>query len=320
MPDLDKLPMGECFELESSIDGRSQYARVTEIAASLRRLEVDGIALIQDYPSDARPPFCAGWVLVPWPNRVADGRWNYAGVTQQLDITEPGGNNALHGLLAYTPYRTTARTRSSVTLAADVVPQHGYPFELETSVHYQLVEDGLVATHILKNVGTRDAPVAVGAHPFLRLGTVPTEDLKLFIAADTHIEMDHRLIPTGATTSVGETPNDFRSGRTVGTVALDDAWADVHRGLDGRSAHYLEAPDGSQVRLHMDDAFGYIQAFTTQRFPADNGMVTAVAVEPMTAPPDAFNNGQGLRWLAPGEIWQLTWSINYRRPSSGTNP
>lgn len=306
--------MGEHFELTASIGGRQQRAVVTEVAASLRELNVDGVALIQDYPVDAQPPWCSGWVLVPWPNRVAGGTWSYEGVAQQLDITEPANGNALHGLLTHTRYGVSARTEDSITLDAGISPQAGYPFELATSVRYQLAEDGLRVTHRLENTGPRSAPVAVGAHPFFRLGNVPTEELKLYINADTHIEVDERLNPSGITTDVTGTRNDFRAGQLVGAVDLDDAWADVRREADGSSLHYLEAPDGSQVQLFMDASFGYVQAFTTRVFATHDGMVTAVAVEPMTAPADAFNSGLGLRWLEPGEAWEASWGIQYRRP------
>ncbi|WP_456509273.1 aldose 1-epimerase family protein [Arthrobacter sp. TE12231] len=313
-PHQTRSPMGAHFELQATLGGRSQKAVVTEIAASLRALEIDGVALVQDYPAQSAPPSCAGWVLVPWPNRVADGKWTYDGVPQQLEITEPGNGNALHGLLSAAAYRVAHRTPDSITLTADVAAEPGYPFELSTSVRYQLTEDGLLVTHSLANTGSGAAPVAVGAHPFLRLGAVPTEDLTLVINADTHIEVDHRLNPTGATTAVHGTRHDFRAGQLVGAVALDDAWGNVRREPDGSSLHYLEAPDGSQVQLFMDASFGYIQAFTTGVFPGADGPVTAVAVEPMTAPADAFNSGEGLRWLAPGETWDLSWGIRYRQP------
>ena len=307
-------PMGEHYELRATLGGRRQRAVVTEIAASLRALEIDGIALLQDYPAASAPPSCAGWVLVPWPNRVADGKWTYDGVPQQLDITEPANGNALHGLLSGASYSVAGRTADSITLAADVDSAPGYPFELATTVRYQLTEDGLLVTHSLTNTGSRSAPAAVGAHPFLKLGAVPTEDLTLFINADTHIEVDERLNPTGATTAVSGTRHDFRAGQRVGAVSLDDAWSDVRREPDGSSLHYLEAPDGSQVQLFMDASFGYVQSFTTRIFPSDDGPVTAVAVEPMTAPANAYNSGEGLRWLAPGETWHLSWGIRHQLP------
>lgn len=308
-------PMGEHYELQAALGGRRQKAVVTEVAASLRALEVDGVALLQDYPARSAPPSCAGWVLVPWPNRVADGKWTYDGLTQQLDITEPENGNALHGLLSGTSYTLTHRTADSITLDADVAAAPGYPFDLSTAVRYQLTEDGLLVTHSLTNTGSRSAPAAVGAHPFLRLGGVPTDDLTLVISADTHLEVDERLNPTGATTDVLGTRHDFRTGQRVGAVDLDDAWGGVRREPDGGSMHYLQAPDGRQVQLVMDASFGYIQAFTTRIFPTDEGPVTAVAVEPMTAPANAFNSGEGLRWLAPGETWHLSWGIRYRLPN-----
>jgi len=306
--------MGEHYELQGMLDGRSQKAVVTEIAASLRALEIDGVALLQDYPAQSAPPSCAGWVLVPWPNRVADGQWTYDGVPQQLEITEPGNGNALHGLLSGASYRVVHRTAASITLAADITSAPGYPFQLATSVGYQLTADGLLVTHSLTNTDSRGAPVAVGAHPFLRVGAVPTEDLKLVINAGAHLEVNDRLNPTGATTAVHGTKHDFRAGQLIREVALDDAWSGVLREPDGSSLHYLEAPDGRQVQLFMDASFGYVQAFTTRVFPSESGPVTAVALEPMTAPADAFNSGEGLRWLAPGETWHLSWGVRYRLP------
>jgi aldose 1-epimerase len=315
MQNKPQSPMGENFELQATLGGRCQKAVVTEIAGSLRALEVDGVALLQDYPAQSGAPSCAGWVLVPWPNRVADGQWTYDGVPQQLEITEPGHGNALHGLLTRAAYSVAHRTEDSITLAADVTAEPGYPFELATAVRYRLVRDGLLVTHSLTNTGSRAAPAAAGAHPYLRLGSIPTEDLTLVINADTHIEVNERLNPTGAATDVRGTRHDFRAGQRVGAVSLDDAWGNVCREPDGSSLHYLEAPDGSQVQLFMDASFGYIQAFTTPIFPTQDGLVTAVALEPMTAPADAFNSGEGLRWLAPGETWDLSWGIRHRLPN-----
>ncbi|WAH97617.1 hypothetical protein [Arthrobacter sp. MMS18-M83] len=50
--------------LTASIGGHSQRVVVTEVAASLRELNVDGVAPVQDLPAGAQPPWCAGWGLV----------------------------------------------------------------------------------------------------------------------------------------------------------------------------------------------------------------------------------------------------------------
>ena len=79
----------------------------------------------------------------------------------------------------------------------------------------------------------------------------------------------------------------------------------------------LTAPDGRFVELWQDESFGFVQVFTTRLFPTAAGRHLAIAIEPMTAPPNAFNSGQGVRWLAQDESWSATWGIRYGGAKSG---
>lgn len=302
------LPTGEQFLLETSTASGDLQATITAVAAGIRTLSINGIDLVPAYGEDQAPPMGAGIVLAPWPNRIRDGRWTHEGVTRQLAITEPARNNAIHGLLRYTEYTPIARERDSVTLRATIYPQLGYPFLLGTAVHYELVADGLQVTHFVENLGVEAAPVALGSHPYLKIGGVPTADLTLRLDAASHVEVDDRLLPTGEV-PVDGTDWDFREGRRVGDVELDDAFGEL-ASEDGQVLHTLSAPDGRSVSIWADDEFDYVQVFTTREFPGEDGDV-AIAVEPMTAPAEAFNSGRGLRWLAPGEEWQLTWGIRF---------
>jgi aldose 1-epimerase len=306
---LPRPALGEQYELTLDVSGRSVRAVITEVAAAIRRLSVDDVEITVGYGADIPPPFGCGIVLVPWPNRVRDGRWTHHGQTLQLDITEPRLGNALHGLLCNTAYRLVERSEFSVTLAAQVFPQNGYPFHLDTQVCYTLVADGMQITHTVRNVGSACAPVAVGAHPFLAIGDVPTDTLTLTVSADHHIDVDDRLNPVGVT-SVEGTDWDLRKGKAVATLDLDDAWSGVTI-ADGGSTHWLSAPDGRTVSLWADDQFGYVQVFITREFPHRGELITAVAIEPMTAPADAFNSGEGLRWIEPGDRWSVSWAIRY---------
>jgi len=302
------LPTGEQFELETSTASGDLKATITAVAAGIRTLSINGIDLVPAYGEDQAPPMGAGIVLAPWPNRIRDGRWTHDGVTRQLAITEPARDNAIHGLLRYTEYTPIARERDSVTLRAVIYPQLGYPFLLGTAVHYELVSDGLQVTHFVENLGVEAAPVAIGSHPYLKIGGVPTADLSLRLDAASHIEVDDRLLPTGEV-PVDGTEWDFREGRRVGDVDLDDAFGEL-ASEDGQVLHTLTAPDGRSVSIWADDEFDYVQVFTTREFPGEHGDV-AIAVEPMTAPAEAFNSGRGLRWLDPGEEWQVSWGIRF---------
>lgn len=302
------LPTGEQFLLETSTASGDLRATITAVAAGIRTLSINGIDLVPAYGEDQAPPMGAGIVLAPWPNRIRDGRWTHEGVTRQLAITEPARNNAIHGLLRYTEYTPISRERDSVTLKATIYPQLGYPFLLGTAVHYELVSDGLQVTHFVENLGVEAAPVALGSHPYLKIGGVPTADLTLRLDAASHVEVDDRLLPTGEI-PVDGTEWDFREGRRVGDIELDDAFGELSS-EDGQVLHTLTAPDGRSVSIWADDEFDYVQVFTSREFPGEDGDV-AIAVEPMTAPAEAFNSGRGLRWLAPGEEWQLTWGIRF---------
>ncbi|WP_313823906.1 aldose 1-epimerase family protein [Citricoccus sp.] len=286
-------------------------AIITSLAGALRRYEADGTAWVETYGADEVPPSACGIQLSPWPNRVRDGRWTLDGATQQLDLTEPSRSNASHGLLRNTAFVPAEQTDRRVVLRGEIHPQHGYPFRLTHQVTYTLADDGALTVHQqLTNHSDRPAPAAFGAHPFLRIGDVPSEDLVLTLPAATRVLSDDQFIPTG-TAPVHGTAEDFRDGRQVGTELLDAAFTDLEPGDDGRHHHALSAPDGRSVELWTDPAFGYVHVFFTDRFP---GRPRAVAVEPMTAPANALNSGDGLVWIGPGVRMGAAWGLSHHRP------
>src|SRR5687767_1961196 len=98
------VPTGEQFVLETSTASGDVQATITAVAAGIRTLSINGIDLVPSFGEDQSPPSGAGIVLVPWPNRIRDGKWSHDGVEHQLAITEPKYHNAIHGLLRYTEY------------------------------------------------------------------------------------------------------------------------------------------------------------------------------------------------------------------------
>ncbi|WP_026553793.1 aldose 1-epimerase family protein [Arthrobacter sp. 35W] len=293
-------------------------AQVVALAAGLRLFARDGVALTESYADHQIAPGAAGITLAPFANRVDGGRWLLDGAVQQLDITEVDRNNAIHGLLRNTAYTALESSAHHVLLEAAIHPQHGFPFLLRHQVRYTLGEDeNLLVEQTLLNDGAARAPYVLGAHPYLCLGSVPTEELTITVPAATVVLANERLIPTGTAAVGGATDAasaaagvpgggvDLRAGRLVGGLSLDSAFT----GLDfagGRATTTLTAPDGRTVWLWQEEGAAYVHIFATDKFP---GRTKAVAVEPMTGPANAFNSGDGLNWLEPGSSATLRWGI-----------
>lgn len=284
-------------------------AVITELAAGLRSFSRGGVLLTETYGDDQIPPGGAGITLAPWANRIEGGVWYLDGQKQQLDITEVARNNASHGLLRNASYALADESEHMVALEATIFPQHGYPFLLRHRVEYRLTEDlGLAVRQTLDSSAQAPAPFVLGAHPYLRVGDTPVEDLALTVAAATQLVADERQIPRRSAPVEGVT--DFRAGASIADLSVDVALTDLAF-EGGKARHVLAAPDGSQVTLWQDESCQYVHVYVSTVYP---GRTRAVAVEPMTGPANAFNSGDGLRWLAPGGSFTMEWGIDYSRP------
>jgi aldose 1-epimerase len=299
--DIRTCATGRQYELRRG----DALAVVTELAAGLRLYSRNGVQLTETYTDAEISPGAAGITLAPWANRVEDGVWYLDGKKQQLDITEVPRNNASHGLLRNASYAPVDESPFSVTLEATIFPQHGYPFLLRHRVRYLLNEElGLVVRQTLINDSKAPAPFVLGAHPYLRLGDMDIDQLLLTVSAGTRLVADERLIPRSSEPVSGDT--DLRAGRRVGSLDIDVALTDI--AFDGGVArHTLSAPDGRSVSLWQDETCGYVHVFVSTQFP---GRARAVAIEPMTGPANAFNSGDGLRWLQPGDSFTMGWGID----------
>lgn len=285
-------------------------AALSPLGASLRSYQLDGIDLTEPAaPGQLPAPGGSGLVMAPWANRVAGARWSLNGEEQQLDITEPARGHAIHGLLRNTGYATTSRSDHAVELAARIWPQHGYPFQLLHLVRYSLDPEGwLSVQQELRNESTSPAPAALGAHPYLRLGETPTDGLTLQVPAETVLEVDELLIPYRSLPVSGDT--DLRQPVSVRGMQMDQAFTGLSAASDGWVYSTLRAPDGREVSLRQDpQSCPYVQLFITEGLP---GRKRAVAIEPMSAPANAFNSGDGLVWVEPGAAFTISWGIAAR--------
>ena len=282
-------------------------AVVVEVGAGLRSFTRGDADVTFSYGEHELPPRGCGSVLVPWPNRLRAGRFEFEGAEHQLALTEPHPGNAIHGLGRWARWSCAEHTADSVTMALDIPPQTGWPFEVLVQVTYTIDPDtGLTVTTEAANHGTGPAPFGAGFHPYLAIGPDGLDEVVLRIPADRRIVTDDAQIPTG-TEPVDGGPHDFRAPRRLGPLRLDDGFTGLQT-RDGRGAVELHS-GGSTTELWFDDSFGFLQLFTPDVVAHDR---TGVAVEPMTCAADAFNSGSGLIVLEPGGTWTGSWGVQPR--------
>jgi len=279
-----------------------QEAVVVEVGAGLRTYTAGGVDVVEGYGVDEMASGGRGQLLLPWPNRIRDGRYAFEGEDLQLALTEPGRGNASHGLTRWANWSVASQEPDRVVLELVLHPQPGYPFVLGLSVAYRLGPEGLSVATTATNLGTRPCPYGAGAHPYLTVGTSTVDEAVLEVPATTRLETDDRGIPVDRAPVEGS-PFDFRGARPVGDLVLDTAYTD----LTGDSVS-VSAPEGRQARLWWDDSYRWVMVFTGDTL-APARRRRGLAVEPMTCPPNAFATGEGVRVLQPGETWTTTWGI-----------
>lgn len=302
------FPSGDQFEISAA----GYVAVVTESGAALRVLRHHGRDLVHGFGEEEMSSGGRGQLLMPWPNRIRGGRYSFRGRDLQLGLTDPSNGNASHGLARWAAWTLEEQTDTSVSLVYRVMAQTGYPWTLDLHVLYDLSADGLVVTQTATNLSPEPAPCASGAHPYLAVGDT-IEDLELCVPARTRVLMDDRQIPVGSEPVSGA--YDFTSPRRIGDSALDDGFGDLAH-EDGRATVTLADPaTGRGVALWVDEHHRWLQVYT----PPGDGPRPAVAVEPMTAPADAFNSGTDLVTLAPagtaGDELSVSWGVHELHPS-----
>jgi aldose 1-epimerase len=300
---------GDQYQLEFISSSGIFRATIAQVGASLRALSIDDIDLVVGYELDEPAPLCAGIVMAPWPNRIDGGKWLYQGETLEVDITIHSQQNANHGFLGRYPFSLVAQDTASVTLGATIFPREGYPFLVELEVTYSLGESGLEVAHRATNRSAAAAPYAIGGHAYFQFSTTPTADLVIRSEAKTFVKCDERQIPTDWVATPTDQYN-LAEGVRIADHFFDDDFSELPRDAAGRAHTYLTAPDGRGLAVWQDEKFDHVVLFTPDFFPTKNGPVYAAAIEPQTAAPNAFNNGDGLAWIEPNAQFTASWGVS----------
>lgn len=296
------------------ISAGNYTATIDPHGAGLATLLYDGKPLVAGY-QHARP-FTAGALLAPWPNRTGDGIFSHHGTIHRLACNEADRNNALHGFAAEANWHVTEHSRSAVTLQWQGPARTGWPWPLHYSITWALADDGLSAELTVTNTGTETAhpstassPFGLGWHPYLSALGAPLDECTLSMPAATNLPLDpDRLLPAGPEIPAAEIVGKHQH---MEGIELDHCFRmEAPQTSSGHAAHQIELrnADGHGTILWADEHFGWCQVYTSPESAPSIGR--AVAVEPMTCPPNALRSGESLLQLASASATTFRFGIS----------
>lgn len=302
-------PSGEQFE----ISYQQQTATIVEVGGGVRSYSNAGRDVLHPYAVDAICDGAHGAPLIPWPNRLADGRYSFDGADYQVALTEPTKHNAIHGFLRWRTWTALERGDGRLVMGTRLYPLTGYPFVLDVRIEYALAADGLTVTTTATNLGDRALPYGCGQHPYLAPGpsasgaeAASVDECTLQLDAATRIDTDdERQLPTG-TEPVHGTAFDFRAPKRIGALEIDFAFTDLIRDQDGRAWARLTGPDGRTAELWVDESSPLLELYTADTLAAPRRR-KGLGTEPMTCPPNALATGDRVIRLEPGASSVSTW-------------
>lgn len=282
-------------------------ATIASVGAALRALTFRGRDVVVSFDEDEVRPSSTGSNLVPWPNRIGGGTYEFEGETHQLVLNEPARGTSLHGLAQWIDWDVLETSGNRAVLGTRIGAQPGYPFTLEVEVAYTLDESGFTWSTRTRNIGNSRAPYGVGTHPYFTLSEGVLDDWTLVLPAHTVLEVaPDTLLPVSDEDvhSYAGGHFDLTGDSPVGARKIDHAYTSLDA-VEGTATAVLS--NGRQhVELAWDaEAMPWVQVFTSD-LPGFSFDRKAVAVEPMTCPPDSFTSGRDLIVLEPGEVHEAS--------------
>ena len=234
------------------------------------------------------------------PNRIEDGAFLFEGKICRLPINQKAQNLHLHGIAVSQPWQLVKKDERSAELKFifdEISPEYaGFPFACEIIRRYELTENGLKDTVIVRNNGTCNMPLGLGFHT-----AFPADDAAVRIGrADFKFEIDRKtFLPTGQCLGWDE----FDPGKSFtpfGTIVDFHCKTGKVSCQEGTEFHGAELvyPTGT-LRYITDEKFGFWYTWNA------GGLNDFICLEPVSWMSNALNlplpeKSSGVRKLAPG--------------------
>jgi aldose 1-epimerase len=298
------LPSGEQVMLAHG----DQRAVLTEVGATIRDYVKGGIQVVEGFSAEEMATGGRGQLCFPWPNRLGEGEWSFSGRDAHTALNEPKLGNAIHGLVRYRPFTIDSVAQNRCQMSLLVHPEPGYPFCALVEVAFHLGTLGLTVTTTVTNTDDVPIPFGLGFHPYLAAPIHGVDRAILSVPAHGIVDVDEFRRPTGLVRPVDGGALDRRKPAILGDSILDVTYCELERDETGWATARLAEEEVGTVELSVDRTFPYLQVFTGDTLRAPRRR-TAVAIEPMTCPPDALRTGRDVVVLEPKQRWTGSWRV-----------
>jgi len=246
----------------------------------------------------------ASFLMLPYSNRIEDGRFIFDGRDYQL---ERGDEHAIHGDVRARAWIVVESTRKRLCCGFDSSEHEAlnWPWPFEAQIEYELGDASLCSRVSLTNRAESSMPAGFGWHPYFSRQLSPDDDeVRLQVKADgAYPDADDTRIPSGPPQALA--PNqEFEVERTLAPGNFLDACC---TGYDG-NGHIFWPGTGVSVHFSCSPECTHVVLYNP-------GGVPHFAVEPVTN----ANNGVNLLargWadagtvvLRPGEVLEARFDL-----------
>lgn len=237
----------------------------------------------------------ANFPLVPYVNRVRDGRFAFRGREVRLSLNLAGDASPLHGQGWTSPWEVVRLEAAEAELAFRHAPGE-WPWAYEARQLFALDAGGLTMEIACTNVSDEPMPCGLGHHPYFPC----TSETRLDTEVESVWTIDDKVLPVEKVKAEGR--YDLRD-RAVCGQGLDHGFG----GWGGR-ATITDPALPFRIEIASDDA-RFFQVYS----PDEGGLFVA---EPVTHANAALNAPEaewpalGMRVLAPGESMRLAMRVD----------
>lgn len=255
---------------------------------------IDGINLDQNGLEEYFTTYKSSF-LMPFPNRIAGGEFEYRGNKHSLLCNEAERGNALHGFLHDKPFNVLDTLADEIqgTIKLSYFYEgtiSGFPYPFEVTITYNLIKSGrLICTTEIENSGNTTLPFGTGWHHYFRMNE-PVNELNLSFEPNQKWILGEKMIPTLAKESVSSVKGLIAEANYDDCFTLQEPIVT----LSNKTGRILE--------INCDEQYPYLQIYTPPHR-------KSIAIEPMTCPPDVLNNKIDLIELPPGEKKSVRFSM-----------